>query len=573
VDNKWSNPNNWDVAPQAGDDLVFQGSGISTQNDLTDRTTFNSITFSSSGFTLTGNTIWVNDGITVDSGVANATISLGVALGGQVAVDVADTSSILTVSSVVSGGGSLAKSGAGTLNLGGANTFSGGVTIYEGAIVLGNNNALGASSNVIYLDGSSASMNMNGYSSNVGDVILTDGSILGNNSSSTLTGSSYMVMNGTISANLAGTGGLTKITNDLVTLSGSDTYSGPTTVCAGELKMIGSNAWDAVFNEGGADIQGGKLVFDYTNGATPASTVLSILRTSYGNGSNPFSVGNGAKIYSSTADGAGMALGWADNGSGNVTVMYSFYGDANLDGQVEFSDLSAVIGNYHSTSNWAGGDFNYDGQVNFSDMGIVMANYGSQLAPLSLNIIGPDSISEGSTYTLTLGQVTGATAQSYAINWGDGTSPVIYTEAQVDALNRQLTHTFAGGVGNPTITVSVTDANGITYQGVAGKYVAVALLSTPIGAGPWINDFCCINDAGDTWTLTGVVIDNVDPVAGDIVNFGGVLAGYNLSTTVQSNGGFSLTVELHGLQQGTGTAQTADPDGIQSNIASYWIIA
>ena len=212
ADNKWSNPQNWDSQPQAGDALVFQGTGIATQNDLTQRTTFSSIEFASNGFTLTGNTIWVNDSITVDSGVSNATISLGVALGGAVNIDVADASSSLTVSGILSNGGSLTKAGAGMLTLNGANTYTGGTTINDGTLALGSNSALGAANSVINVNGDNASLNLNGYCSTVGQVILTDGSIVNGSGTATLTGSDYIVMKGTITASLAGNGGLTKIT-------------------------------------------------------------------------------------------------------------------------------------------------------------------------------------------------------------------------------------------------------------------------------------------------------------------------------------------------------------------------
>ena len=65
----------------------------------------------------------------------------------------------------------------------------------------------------------------------------------------------------------------------------------------------------------------------------------------------------------------------------------------------------------------------------------------------------------------------------------------------------------------------------------------------------------------------------MSPVQGDVVTFGGVLASYNLQATVTTDGVFSLTVELDGLQMGTGTAQTTDPNGVPSNVAEDWIIA
>ena len=192
----------------------------------------------------------------------------------------------------------------------------------------------------------------------------------------TLTSYSFIVMKGAITANLAGTGGLTKITEDIVTLSGANTYSGLTTVKAGELRMVGSAAWDVVLDKIGANILGGKLVFDYTNDSSPASSVLSILDASYGDGSNPFAADNGAKIYSSTAKDAHMALGWADDGVNKVTVMYTFYGDADLNGVVGSGDLSQVWSCFGSTGTWSRGDFDYNGVVGSSDVSNVLSNFG-----------------------------------------------------------------------------------------------------------------------------------------------------------------------------------------------------
>ena len=110
--------------------------------------------------------------------------------------------------------------------------------------------------------------------------------------------------------------------------------------------MVGSDAWNVVFDEAGANVQGGKLSFDYTNDSNPASSILSILDASYGDGSNPFAVGNGAKIYSSTAKDSHMALGWADDGVSRVTIMYTLYGDANLDGAVDIARLHRVLAEF-----------------------------------------------------------------------------------------------------------------------------------------------------------------------------------------------------------------------------------
>ena len=53
------------------------------------------------------------------------------------------------------------------------------------------------------------------------------------------------------------------------------------------------------------------------------------------------------KFQITTAHGdATHGLGWADNGS-NVTVMYTLYGDGNLDGTVNGADLTTVLSNYN----------------------------------------------------------------------------------------------------------------------------------------------------------------------------------------------------------------------------------
>ena len=39
-----------------------------------------------------------------------------------------------------------------------------------------------------------------------------------------------------------------------------------------------------MFSLGGADIQSGRMVFDYTGGSDPAATILSLLTASYDGG-------------------------------------------------------------------------------------------------------------------------------------------------------------------------------------------------------------------------------------------------------------------------------------------------
>ena len=175
-------------------------------------------------------------------------------------------------------------------------------------------------------------------------------------------------------------GGVTKIGAGMLTLTGANTYDGLTTVKAGTL-ILGPGAQSRVLAVRGADIQGGEVVFDYAGagGTNPAAQIASILDTSYGDGSNPFTEANGAKIFSSTAD-ATRGLGWIDDGDNlQVLVKYTLYGDATLDGTVNFDDLTKVLTNYNLAGIWELGDFTYDGMVDFDDLTKVLANYNTSI--------------------------------------------------------------------------------------------------------------------------------------------------------------------------------------------------
>jgi autotransporter-associated beta strand protein len=183
----------------------------------------------------------------------------------------------------------------------------------------------------------------------------------------------------TLSGALSGPGGLNKLGAGNAVLSGPNTYNGLTTVYAGTLEL-GAAAQNAIFKLGGADIRAGKIVFDYNGATSPAAAVLTALQDGYSHG---FASG---KLFTSTGSSAAFpgpyALGWSDDGAASgVRVQVAVYGDADLSGKVDFSDLGTVIANYGMTSGatWSQGDFNYDGTVDFSDLGTVIANYGMSL--------------------------------------------------------------------------------------------------------------------------------------------------------------------------------------------------
>jgi autotransporter-associated beta strand protein len=188
-------------------------------------------------------------------------------------------------------------------------------------------------------------------------------------------GAGNMIINAVISD--GGTArSLNKIGAGRVTLNRANTYTGSTIVQQGTLE-VGTAALDQVLNtSAGADIQGGTIVYDYIDPAT-ATTLKGLLSAGYAQ-TPQFSSG---KLRSSNST-ANIGLGYSDNGAGKFTVARTYYGDANLDGQVNSLDFNALAGAFNTASGgvWTTGDFNYDGVINALDFNALATNFGA--APL-----------------------------------------------------------------------------------------------------------------------------------------------------------------------------------------------
>jgi hypothetical protein len=67
---------------------------------------------------------------------------------------------------------------------------------------------------------------------------------------------------------------------------------------------------------------------------------------------------------------------------GDTLVMFTYGGDANLDGKINVDDYGRIDFNVNlGTQGWYNGDFNYDGKINVDDYGIIDFNVGIQGAP------------------------------------------------------------------------------------------------------------------------------------------------------------------------------------------------
>jgi autotransporter-associated beta strand protein len=167
----------------------------------------------------------------------------------------------LTINGNVGGPGGLVKGGSATLVLNGSNSYAGGTSIKNGRLVVGVTNALPAATTLTLGDttGSGGTLDLAGNGQTVTGLAVASGALLadqviGNSNTSsvgTLTfaggSSGASTFGGTIQDGLDGGGGPTAlaVASGTLTLTGSNVYSGGTSVTGGLLEISSAGALPA----------------------------------------------------------------------------------------------------------------------------------------------------------------------------------------------------------------------------------------------------------------------------------------------------------------------------------------
>ncbi|OWF75757.1 hypothetical protein B4907_20935, partial [Yersinia kristensenii] len=264
-------------------------------------------------------------------------------------------SGILAYDGVISGSGSLVKTGNSMLILTGDNTFTGDTTISAGTLVVGNNTTGSVAGNII---------NNSALMFNRSDALTYDG-----------------VISGSGSLNQAGGGALT--------LTGNNTYTGGTVVNWGTLILQGVNA------AGTGDItNNSKVVFQGANGEFSHGI--------YGTGSITFS--GGSEVIADTE--ASVSAVNIDAGS-KLTLLDSQVWQAGNGfsnaGTLVLSHLSRLLGNVDNSGVLALSNQQYvtsfiDG--NLTNRGSLVLNPSSTSAGNNLTINGDYVGGQGSSLSL-----------------------------------------------------------------------------------------------------------------------------------------------------------------------------
>jgi fibronectin-binding autotransporter adhesin len=399
---------------------------------------------------INGGSLATNDIVTMGNNAANNTATVASPI--QLAADLAiqgNATSTLNLTGIISNPGSphgLIKNGTSTLILSGANTFTGGVTINDGVVQVGNAAALttnvvtfgpgAASTAVLRLGGvSGTAAGVNTDAGSPGSPIIENASTtaatltVSNTSANTFAGT---IQDGAPTTGTAAALSLAKAGAGTLLLTGTNTYTGSTTVSGGTLQLGSASSlpMTTVVTIGGASTSGtldlngfGATISGLSSGALGSSNIITNNSVStpavltYQNGTTIF--GGVIKDNGGVTPTTGLTI---TSGSLTLSAANTYRGDTTISGGkliVNGSTLSSgnVIVNNGATLAGSG------------SVGNVTLNGGSTLTPGT----SPGNITM-SSLTLSGGDIR------YELPAPDPNSPVVHDQVTVTGAA-----TFNGG--------------------------------------------------------------------------------------------------------------------------------
>lgn len=457
-----------------------------------------------------GSTLTLSGGGTL-AVTGSFTSSRGVTLGAGGGTCSVPTGLTLNLTGVIDGSGGLAKTGSGTLALGGTNTFSGGSQVQAGVLQVGVDGALGNSASSVTLDGGSLRTTANLSADPArGLAIGASGGTIDTDAATTLT------WNGVLS----GSGSLAKTSGGTLVLSGANGgYTGSIAVQAGALRATTSSAL----------------------GGTGSGT----------------SVANGAALELSGTFTSAEPLQLAGAGVGTAGVIRSLTGDQTLSGAIALVQtanpatisvggtlvLSGAITGSGGLSKISAGDLTLSGGNTFT--GLVTVGSGRLLVSANTHLgdAGNGVTLDGGT--LVVGASFSASGRLLRITANDGviSLPAGGTTLQVPGLDTAVGQDLTlAGAGTLNLNIA---SGGSTIAGALVSSGTAALTKSGTGG-------LAITAANASFTGTTTL------VAGP-VRLDGSLGG---PVVVQSGATLGGTGSMGALSvQSGGTVKPGDPQG------------
>ncbi|MBI5210494.1 MAG: autotransporter domain-containing protein [Elusimicrobia bacterium] len=437
--------------------------------------------------------------------IAAAAPANTVPLGGAVTFLNGNASQGWTISAIISGAGSLTKTGAGALTLSGVNTYAGGTAINGGTLDIGHDNQLGNAAGAVAFDGGALKTSAAGIASARAITLNAGGGAFdtaGNDS--------------TLTSVINGAGALTKTGAGTLTLNQTNTYAGGTAINAGILD-IGND--DRLGNAaGGVAFGGGTL-------KTTAGGIASARAITLNAGGGTFDTAGNNSTLTSVIGGTG---GLTKAGAGALTLNQT----NTYTGGTAISAGTLDIGNDDRLGDAAGAIGLNGGTLKTTAGGIASARTVVLNAASTFDTAGNDSTLSGLLYGPGLLTKTGAgTLSLTAVNYHYGGTTVNQGTLKVNA-------DYALG-GYSTLTLD----NGTLKAD--GTIIAIRPMALAAGGGSFDTNG---NDAGFHGVISG---------AGSLTKLGAGILYLNANNTY--TGGTVLTA---GTLSTNSNASLGDPAGL-----------
>jgi autotransporter-associated beta strand protein len=294
----------------------------------------------------------------------------------------------------------------GSLTLTGVNSYGGITTVANGAYLAFSS---ATSAGTTFPSGGNAVNN--------GSLVLNDsvtvGTITGSGTTTITAGQNVLVTSISQAGGVVNDGNLTVFTGGTIGKITETGTAGGLNILAGTLQLApngGPSSQNVLFIQPGAvlDITNNKLFIDYGSGPDPIASIASWIENGFYNLSGPQIISSSIAA-DDAASGLSYGIGYADGAdgevaglpSGEIEIMFTLLGDANLDGTVNSEDFTPFSHNLGQNGSWDQGDFNYDGTVNAEDFTpfshnlgqtAVLASQGGPLAGSLTNVPEPASM-------------------------------------------------------------------------------------------------------------------------------------------------------------------------------------
>ncbi|MGO9114272.1 MAG: autotransporter-associated beta strand repeat-containing protein [Thermoguttaceae bacterium] len=356
------------------------------------------------------------------------------------------------ITAPVSGGALVANLTGGTLNLtNGGNSYNGGTTINGGTLQVTSSSCLGSGATITFDGGTLGLYQPTGaldFSASVSVVLDQAGGTIDANGSD-------VKIDGAIS----GSGGLTKIGNNTLTLTADSNYTGATTINAGILNIQNGSALGTM--AGGVNVANGatlQLQFVPTNGSSANGFEVSP------GGNATLNLSGSGDLVNNIAIGALDNLFGQNTWSGPILLSSPIGTPTQID-----SDSGILILTGGINGDDAGSTLAFDGT---SSSTVSSVGIGSNVAYVTENSSGTLTLKAVDYYTVSLTVTNGGlVAYAGAIPWGTGCSiggggGTIFNAAPVySSISVANGATLDLGGFSVTVTGSVTLGNGSITDG------------------------------------------------------------------------------------------------------------